>query len=139
MKKEEKPIKMGNPLDSLPQSAFSLFDFKTLFVNATDKMAAMKEFWETFDPAGYSLYQVKYEKYEGEGEVLFRTSNLNNSFLQRLDTLRKYAFAVQGIYGDEPLLDIKGVWLWRGDGIPEEMKEHISFEYYTFTRLDSSK
>jgi len=32
--------------------------------------------------------------------------------------MRKYSIGTMGIYGDEPTLDIKGVWLWRGTGIP---------------------
>src|SRR5689334_21550358 len=65
-KKEEK-----NPLDGLPASKFNLFDFKTLYVNAKDKTDALKFFWENFDNEGYSIYNVLYEKAEGEGKVLF--------------------------------------------------------------------
>jgi Elongation factor 1 gamma, conserved domain. len=96
-KKEEKPAKKQeeaeekpaatqekNPLDLLPPSTFNLFDFKTLFVNAKDKKEAMDFFWKNFDPNGYSIWNVLYEKAEGEGKVLFLTSNLMNGFLQRL-------------------------------------------------------
>ena len=78
----------------------------------------MKVFWSEFDKMGYSLFKVEYQKYEGEGEKVYLTNNLMNGFLQRLDDFRKYAFAIHGVYGDEPNLDIKGVWLWRGVGIP---------------------
>lgn len=112
---EEKPEKKAkNPLDLLPPSKFNLFDFKTLYVNAPDKNEALKFFWENFDNEGYSLWFIKYVKAEGEGKVLFLTNNLMNGTLQRLETFRKYAFAVHGVYGDEPSLDIRGFPLFSG-------------------------
>jgi len=99
----------------------------------------MKEFWEMYDNEGFSLWKVKYDKYEGEGEVLHMTNNLLGGFIQRLDTFRKYSFAVHGVYGDEPKLDIKGAWLWRGVDIPFEIKDHVSYEYNFFTKLDITK
>ena len=106
---EDKPKKSEkNPLDLLPPSKFNLFDFKTLYVNAVDKKEAMKFFWENFDNEGYSIWFIKYIKAEGEGKVVFLTNNLMNGFLQRLETFRKYAFAVHGVYGEEPSLEIRG-------------------------------
>lgn len=29
------------------------------------------------------------------------------------------------------------MWLWRGTEIPEEWKEHPSYDYFTFTKLDA--
>jgi len=49
-----------------------------------------------------------------------------------LDHFRKYAFAVHGVYGEEPQLEIRGAWLWRGNGIPNEIKELDTFEFHTF-------
>jgi len=56
-----------------------------------------------------------------------------------LDHFRKYAFGVHGVYGEEPNLDIKGCWMWRGTEIPFEMKDHPSYEYHFFTKLDVTK
>lgn len=78
----------------------------------------MKHFFENYDPEGYSIFYAKYDKYQGEGEVLYQTSNLMNGFLQRIDYFRKHAFAVMAILGDEPDLDIESVWLFRGKGLP---------------------
>jgi len=50
--------KSKNPLDDLPKSPFVLFDFKTLFVNAPDKLEALDFFWKNYDANGYSLYWV---------------------------------------------------------------------------------
>jgi len=59
-----------------------------------------------------------------------------NGFLQRLEHFRKYAFAVHGVYGDEPNLEVRGVWVWRGTEIPAEIKDLDSYEYHKFTKLD---
>jgi len=40
------------------------------------------------------------------------------------------------ILGDEPNLEIMGVWLFRGKGIPQEMKDHPQFEYYKTRELN---
>ncbi len=62
-----------------------------------------------------------------------------NGTLQRLDELRKYGFGVYGVYGEEPKLEVQGVWVWRGVGIPQEVKELPNYEYHTWTKLDETK
>jgi len=133
---ELKEKKVLNPLDSLPPSSFNLFDFKTLFVNHPDKKEALRIFWEQLDDQGYSVWRMEYEKAEGEGRVGFLTSNLLGGFLQRLETFRKYSFGVVGVYGDEPNLEVRGCWVWRGTEIPFEIKDHPSGEWYKFRKLD---
>lgn len=130
MKKEK------NPLDLLPASTFNFFDYKTLFVNHPNKMEALDFFYKNFDAAGFSIWFVDYIPAEGEGKVMFLTSNLMNGFLQRLETFRKYAFAIHGVYGQEPNLQIKGCWIWRGVEHPFEMKDNVQYEYHTFKRCD---
>lgn len=134
---EAKPKKETDPLDELPPSKFDLFAFKTFFVNLADKKGeGMKFFWENYDREGYCIYYAKYEKYEGEGVVLYQTSNLMNGFLQRIDHFRKHAFAMMAITGEEPSLDIESVWLFRGKGIPAQMIDHPQFEYYQKRELN---
>jgi len=85
----------------------------------------MNHFFANYDKAGYSIYYAKYEKYEGEGVVLYQTSNLMNGFLQRIDEkFRRHTMATMMIVGEEPNLDIESVWLFRGQGIPIQMQEH---------------
>lgn len=135
---ENKEKKEKNPLDALPPTSFVLYDFKTLFVNAENKQEALDFLWKNFDPQGFSLYHVTYQKAEGEGVKLFLTNNLKNGFIQRLDHFRKYAFGVHGVYGEEPNLEIRGVWLWRGVGIPQEIRDLDSYDYHTWRQLDSA-
>jgi len=56
--------------------------------------------------------------------------------LRNIDHFRKYCFAVHGVYGVEGNYEIDGVWLWKGTEIPEEWKEHQSYDYFTFNKLD---
>jgi len=135
----EKKPSGKNPLDLLPPSKFVLPEFKTYFVNLGDKKESegIPHFFQNYDPEGYSLWFSHYEKYEGEGVLLYQTSNLMNGFLQRMDDkFRNYAFAVIAILGEEPSLEIQAVWLFRGKTIPQEMIDHPQFEYYKTRQLD---
>jgi len=135
---EEKPKKdeAKVELESLPPSPFNFYDFKTLITNAPNKADAVKEFWNQFDKDGYSIWFVEYEKAPGEGKVVYLTNNLMNGFLQRLDHFRKYCFGVYGVYGDEPNLEVRGVFAWRGTKIPLMVKQHDQYDYHKFTQLD---
>ncbi len=136
--KEEKKKKQ-NPLDLLPPSRLELESFKRAFLNNKDKEDAMNKFWELYDPEGYSLWHLEYQNLPSECKVLFRTSNSKSMFLQKCDALRRYAFAAHGVYGVEDDYKIKGVWLFRGLEIPQEMKDNDLYEYITFTKLDHTK
>ena len=145
-KKEEKPQeteepkkKKVNPLDELPKSRLELEVFKRAFLNNKDKEDAMKKFWEIYDPEGYSLWRLEYQNLPSECKVLFRTSNSKGMFLQKCDALRRYAFAVHGVYGVEGDYKIRGLWMFRGLDVPQEMKDNDLYEYITFTKLDHNK
>ena len=136
--KVEKKKKV-NPLDLLPPSKLELETFKRAFLNNKDKEDAMNKFWELYDPEGYSLWRLEYQNLPSECKVLFRTSNSKGMFLQKCDQLRRYAFAAHGVYGVEDDYKIRGVWMFRGKEIPQEMKDNDLYEYITFTKLDPSK
>ena len=141
-KKEEvapKQEKKVNPLDELPPSKLKLEEFKRAFLNNKDKEDAMTKFWETFDPEGYAIWKIEYPLPEGEGKVLFRTSNAKGFFLQKLDSFRKYCFAAHGVYGSEGNYHIKGVWMMRGKELPAEIKECDYYDYLVITKLDPNK
>ena len=99
-----------------------LDDFKREFLNSKDQLSVLRNsFWPNYDANDYSIYWMKYDKLPSEGKILFRTCNSMSFFLQKLSEFRKYTFAAHGIYGVEGDYDIKGVWMWRGNGIPEEV------------------
>ena len=134
--KEKKKV---NPLDLLPPSKLELETFKRAFLNNKDKEDAMNKFWEIYDPEGYSLWWVEYQNLPTECKILFRTSNSKGMFLQKCDAVRRYAFAVHGVYGVEDDYKIRGCWMFRGTEIPQEMKDNDLYEYLTFRKLDINK
>ena len=134
--KEKKKV---NPLDLLPPSKLELEVFKRAFLNNKDKEDAMKKFWEIYDPEGYSLWWVEYQNLPTECKILFRTSNSKGMFLQKCDAVRRYAFAVHGVYGVEDDYKIRGCWMFRGTEIPQEMKDNDLYEYLIFRKLDINK
>jgi len=130
--------KEKNPLDSLPPSSFDLESFKQEFFEdkSNHKDKAMEKFWKEFDPKGYSLWWMEYQNLDTEGKKLFRTKNSRNFFLERLDDdFRRFAFGIHGVYGNEGDYKVRGVWLWRGNEIPREIKENDYFKYLTVKNL----
>ena len=139
--KEEPPKekKKVNPLDELPPSKLELESFKRAFLNNKNKEDAMNKFWEIYDPEGYSLWWVEYQNLPTECKILYRTSNSKGMFLQKCDALRRYAFAVHGVYGVENDYKVRGMWMFRGKEIPQEMKDNDLYEYLTFRRIDINR
>ena len=61
------PAKKVNPLDELPKSKFNIDGWKRVFCNSEDQKQTLKELWDKdFDYEGYSLWRIKYDKYEGK-------------------------------------------------------------------------
>jgi len=79
---------------------------------------------------------MQYQKLPSEGKELFKTKNSSSFFLQKLDPFRKYTFSVHGVYGDEGNYEVRGVWMWRGTEIPEQIMEHDNYPYMTIKKLD---
>lgn len=122
-----------------PATTFDLFAFKTLYVNATNKQDALDFLWANWDEKAFSFWYLKYDKLPSEGKKLFLTNNLMSGFLDRADHVRKYCLGVHGVYGEEPELEIRGVWLWKGVEMLEPMKEHTQFDVYMYNKLDPKK
>lgn len=60
-------------------------------------------------------------------------------FLQRMNpNFRKYCFAIHGVYGEEPNLEIRGAWIWRSNEIPKMLKEHPSLEFHKLNKIDKN-
>jgi elongation factor 1-gamma len=132
---EEKKVK--NPLDDLPKSPFVLDAWKREYSNAPnhDCTLAMPYFWQNYDKEGYSLWFCDYN-FNDECKVAFMTSNLVAGFVQRSDSLRRYAFGVMQVIGTQTSQKVLGAWLIRGQGIEPMLKENDDAEYYTWTKLD---
>ncbi|KAA8536597.1 hypothetical protein F0562_029075 [Nyssa sinensis] len=138
---EEAPKpKPKNPLDLLPPSKMILDEWKRLYSNTKTNFreVAIKGFWNMYDPEGYSLWFCDY-KYNDENTVSFVTLNKVSGFLQRMDLTRKYAFGKMLVIGSEPPFKVKGLWLFRGQEIPQfVLDECYDMELYDWTKVDIS-
>lgn len=138
---EEAPKpKPKNSLDLLPPSKMVLDDWKRLYSNTKTNFreVAIKGFWDMYDPEGYSLWFCDY-KYNDENTVSFVTLNKVTGFLQRMDLARKYAFGKMLIVGSEAPFKVKGLWLFRGQEIPQfVIDECYDMELYEWKKVDLS-
>uniref|UniRef100_A0A5B6Z410 Putative elongation factor 1-gamma-like n=1 Tax=Davidia involucrata TaxID=16924 RepID=A0A5B6Z410_DAVIN len=138
---EEAPKpKPKNPLDLLPPSKMILDEWKRLYSNTKTNFreVAIKGFWDMYDPEGYSLWFCDY-KYNDENNVSFVTLNKVSGFLQRMDLTRKYAFGKMLVIGSEPPFKVKGLWLFRGQEIPQfVLDECYDMELYDWRKVDIS-
>jgi len=135
---EEVPkAKVKSKLDLLPPTKFDLDEWKRMYSNNPILGVAMPWFWQNYDPEGWSVWISDY-KYNNELNKLFMTNNLVGGFLQRMDKLRKYGFGSLLIFGEEPSLQIGGMWLFRGTELPEELWENPDAEHHTWTKVDTN-
>jgi len=95
--------------------------------------------FKEIDLTRFSAYHMLYDKLPSECKEVIKTSNQMNFFLRGLERLNRDCLGVLGIYGEPNNHDIKGVWLWKSDDVHPVMKEHNSYEYYFFNRLDLKK
>jgi len=132
-------VKPKDNIESLPPTPFNVYDFKTFYVNHADKAgAAVDEWYKMLDWDGWAFWCFHYEKYGKEGQVLHVTNNLVTGFLNRAEHTTKYTFARHCVLGEEPNLEIMGIWLCRGPTeLPDGLaKEHPQVEYYKTRRMD---
>jgi len=130
----EKPTK--DPLAGLPASSFVLDAFKRSYSN-DDTPVAIDFFWKNFDAQGFSIWTCKY-KYPEELKKVFMTCNLIAGFYQRIEKLRKYAFASMCVFGEDDNNQISGLWVWKGQELVFDLSEDwgVDSPSYDFVKLD---
>lgn len=130
--------KPKDPLDALPAGTFNMEDFKRFYSN-NDEDKSVPYFWEKFDKDNYSLWFCEY-KYPEDLSKIFMTCNLVGGMFQRLEKLRKNAFASMGIFGTDGSgnNNISGVWCWRGHELafPLCTDWTTDYESYEWRKLD---
>ena len=135
-----KAEKVKDNVESLGETPFVLYDFKTLFVNHPDKGGEGVDTWykmNDWSVNGWSFWHLHYDIYEGEGDKLHICTNLMGGFMSRAEHTSKYSFARQAVLGEEGSLQIMGVWFVRGQELPDGLlKEHPQMEYYKTRKLD---
>jgi len=144
-KKAEEEVKVEKKKEwheLLPECDFDLYNYKTYLINVPDRkgegFAETKKMFQSpgFND-GYSWWHIKYDKYDDEGQVQYKFSNLMGGFMQRCDPkMSRWAFGRMLMLGDEPDLEIEGIWMYRGQVIPEIMNDNPQFEYFHTKKLD---
>ncbi|KAI5638215.1 elongation factor 1 gamma, conserved domain-containing protein [Phthorimaea operculella] len=135
---DEKPKESKDPFDSMPKGTFNMDDFKRCYSNE-DEAVSIPYFWQKFDPEHYSIWYAEY-KYPEELAKVFMSCNLITGMFQRLDKMRKQAFASVCLFGTDNDSSISGVWVWRGQELafPLSPDWQIDYESYDWKKLDPS-
>ncbi|KAF7282392.1 hypothetical protein GWI33_002706 [Rhynchophorus ferrugineus] len=130
--------KSKDPFESLPKGTFNFDDFKRCYSNE-DEAKSIPYFWEKFDPENYSIWYGEY-KYNEELSKVFMSCNLITGMFQRLDKMRKQAFASVCLFGEDNNSTISGVWVWRGQELAFTLSPdwQIDYEVYDWKKLDPS-
>lgn len=128
--------KSKDPFDSLPKGTFVFDDFKRVYSNEAETVS-IPYFFEKFDPENYSIWYGEY-KYSDELTKVFMSCNLITGMFQRLDKMRKQAFASCCLFGDDKSSTISGVWVWRGQELAFTLSPdwQIDYETYDWKKLD---
>ncbi|XP_062469364.1 elongation factor 1-gamma [Pezoporus occidentalis] len=129
--------KAKDPFAHLPKSPFVLDEFKRKYSNEDTLSVALPHFWEHFDPQGWSLWFCQY-RFPEELSQTFMSCNLITGMFQRLDKLRKNAFASVILFGTNNDSSISGVWLFRGQELafPLSPDWQVDYESYSWRKLD---
>jgi elongation factor 1-gamma len=134
VKKPDHPFKI---MDKEKPSTFVMDTWKKTYSNCETYEAAMKEFWETFDPEGWSIFRGDY-MYNDDNSVLFMTSNLIAGFIQRTEEIRKWLFGTMTIRGTagKGTMKITAYYLIRGDSMKPLIDCNDDAEFYNWTKME---
>lgn len=113
--------KQKDPFAEMPKSTMNMDEFKRVYSNEDTATKAIPYFWTNFDKQNMSIWFCEY-KYPEDLTQVFMTCNLVSGFFQRLEKLRKNAFASMCVFGENNNNTIAGVWFWRGPGLAFEVK-----------------
>ncbi|NXA57189.1 EF1G factor, partial [Nothocercus julius] len=130
--------KSKDPFAHLPKSPFVMDEFKRKYSNEDTLTVALPHFWEHFDKEGWSIWYAEY-RFPEELSQTFMSCNLITGMFQRLDKLRKNAFASVILFGTNNDSSISGVWVFRGQELafPLSPDWQVDYESYTWRKLDS--
>merc|ERR1712172_236992 len=71
------------------------------------------------DKKNFSIWRCDY-KYNDELAMVFMSCNLMGGMYQRLEKLRKNAFASMALFGENNNSTISGIWVWKGHDLAFE-------------------
>merc|ERR1712212_1347845 len=131
-KKVEAPAPKQNtdPWANSPPATMDMDAWKRCFSNKEDD-EVLAYFKEHFPKDNYSVWQGNY-KYNDELKQKFMASNMIGGMFQRIEKLRKHAFASVLIFGENGNFEIEGVWIWRGHDLVFPLCEDWTTDYETY-------
>ncbi|XP_012696727.2 elongation factor 1-gamma [Clupea harengus] len=129
--------KTKDPYAHLPKSPFVMDEFKRKYSNEDTLTVALPHFWEHFDREGYSIWYGEY-RFPKELTQTFMSCNLISGMFQRLDRLRKTAFASMILFGTNNNSTISGIWVFRGQDLAFPLSDdwQIDYESYAWRKLE---
>uniref|UniRef100_A0A672NP80 Eukaryotic translation elongation factor 1 gamma n=1 Tax=Sinocyclocheilus grahami TaxID=75366 RepID=A0A672NP80_SINGR len=129
--------KAKDPFAHLPKSSFIMDEFKRKYSNEDTLTVALPYFWDHFDREGFSIWHSEY-RFPEELTMSFMSCNLITGMFQRLDKLRKNAFASVILFGANNDSCITGIWVFRGQDLAFTLSDdwQIDYESYTWRKLD---
>merc|ERR1739848_564596 len=104
--------KKADPFEKMPKGTFDLEEWKRFYSN-NDEAESVAWFWEHFDHENYSIWRGDY-KYNDELTMVFMSCNLIGGMFQRLEKLKKNAFASACLFGKDNDSSISGIWVFKG-------------------------
>merc|ERR1711962_848635 len=133
----DKKGKEKAPMDALPKGTFDLEEWKRFYSN-NDEDPSIAWFWEHFDHENYSIWRGDY-KYNDELTMVFMSCNLIGGMFQRLEKLKKNAFASMCLFGQNNDSTISGIWVFKGHQLAFELDDNWQVDYasYNWRKLDS--
>jgi elongation factor 1-gamma len=129
--------KQKDPFAEMPKTSFNMDEFKRVYSNEDTAEKAIPYFWQHFDKEQCSIWFCEY-KFPQDLTQVFMTCNLVSGFFQRLDKLRKHAFASMCVFGENNNNTITGIWVWRGHELAFEVKEIFSYLLVNIYILNSA-
>lgn len=128
--------KQNDPFAEMPKSSLNMDEFKRVYSNEDTAEKAIPYFWKNFDKENLSIWFCEY-KFPQDLKQVFMTCNLVSGFYQRLEKLRKNAFASMCVFGENNDNTIAGIWFWRGQGLAFELASDwkVDYESYTWKKL----
>jgi len=129
--------KQKDPFEKVPKGTFDLEEWKRFYSN-NDEDQSIAWFWEHFDHENYSIWRGDY-KYNDELTMVFMSCNLIGGMFQRLEKLKKNAFASCCLFGENNNSSISGIWVFRGQELAFELSDDWQIDYasYDWKKLDS--
>uniref|UniRef100_A0A0K0E3Q2 eEF-1B gamma n=2 Tax=Strongyloides stercoralis TaxID=6248 RepID=A0A0K0E3Q2_STRER len=134
---EPEAPKFVDPFASMPAGKFVMDSFKRVYSNEDTATKAIPWLWENFDKENYSVWFGEY-KYPEDLTLSFMSCNLISGMFQRLDKMRKHAFASVCLFGEDNNSTISGIWIWRGHELAFPLCPDwtVDYESYAWKKLN---